>query len=97
MDPELEGVGEGSGGSESSGVIAGAPEAGSCPQPQIKRRNAGLQSSLEDLGLVCSSPQRLQLAVIGCHWLQFIGCHQTRQGAQLLSILPQGWGWGAVR
>lgn len=87
MDPELEGVGEGSGGSESSGVIAGAPEAGSCPQPQIKRRNAGLQSSLEDLGLVCSSPQRLQ----------FIGCHQTHQGAQLLSILPQGWGWGAVR
>lgn len=49
MDPKLEGW-VGNGGSESSGVTAGAREADPCPRPQIKMRNAGWQSSLGALG-----------------------------------------------
>lgn len=49
MDPKLERW-VGNGGSESSGVTAGASKADPCPRPQINRRNAGSQSSLGALG-----------------------------------------------
>lgn len=84
MDPKLEGwVGNGS--SVSIGVTAGAPEADPCPRPQIKRRNAGLQSSLGALGPGLQFPSETAI-----HWLP------PNTPGSTTPLLPQGWGWGAV-